>query len=164
MIRIRRYRHADHDEVWALHNLALNAVGAHVGNGPWDDDLHHVGEVYLDARGEFLVGVLEGRIVAMGALRRTADERAEITRMRVHPDFQRRGFGRAVLRRLEDRAGELGYRHLHLDTTVGQTAARKLYLAFGYAEVARKQYAGFDVIQYEKRLQAGSHGEKPAES
>jgi N-acetylglutamate synthase-like GNAT family acetyltransferase len=57
--------------------------------------------VYLKNQGEFLVGVCEGRIVAMGALRRTTNERAEIKRMRVHPDFQRCGFGQMILEALE---------------------------------------------------------------
>src|SRR5437868_14699416 len=102
---IRRYEPRDHDEAWSLHNLALERAGAHPGNGPWDDDLHHVDEVYLAAGGEFLVGELRGRIVAMGALQRTSEIRGEIKRMRVHPDCQRRGYGEAVLTELEDRAG-----------------------------------------------------------
>ena len=42
MMEVRRYRAGDHDAVWDLHNVALNEVGAHMGNGPWDDDLHHI--------------------------------------------------------------------------------------------------------------------------
>ncbi len=53
----------------------------------------------------------------MGALRRTTNEWAEIKRMRVHPDFQRRGFGQMILEALEARAVALGYAALHLDTT-----------------------------------------------
>jgi hypothetical protein len=37
------------------------------GNGPWDDDLHAIEKVYLANRGEFLIGVVEGEVVAMGA-------------------------------------------------------------------------------------------------
>jgi len=43
-LAIRRYRDADHDAVWNVHNVALSAVGVHGGNGPWDDDLHNVRE------------------------------------------------------------------------------------------------------------------------
>ena len=46
---------------------------------PWDDDLHAIAEVYLEQRGDFLVGLLEGELVAMGALRHTSARRAEIT-------------------------------------------------------------------------------------
>ena len=151
-VTIRRYEPADHDEVWALHNLALEAVNAHGGNGPWDDDLHRVEEVYLRSGGEFLVGLLGGRLVAMGALKPSAGGRAEIRRMRVHPDFQRRGFGRAILRRLEARAAELGYAELHLETTAGQTAARGLYEAMGYRETGQRTMGRFEVIAYRKRL------------
>jgi ribosomal protein S18 acetylase RimI-like enzyme len=148
---IRRYREADHDAVFALHNLALDQVGAHAGNGPWDDDLHHVREVYLDGGGEFLVGEEDGRIVAMGALRLLGADHAAVTRMRVHPDRQRRGWGRAVLERLEARAVELGFRLLTLETTVQQTAAQRLYEKAGYVETGRRTSYGFEVILYEKR-------------
>jgi ribosomal protein S18 acetylase RimI-like enzyme len=138
--------------VWELHNLALNQVGAHAGNGPWDDDLHNIDEVYLKSGGEFLVGCLAGRVVAMGALKRTGERRAQITRMRVHPECQRRGFGQAILSLLEERARELGYHQLHLDTTVQQTAAQELYLKNGYRQTGRTRYGRFEVLLFEKEL------------
>ncbi|MDQ6661830.1 MAG: hypothetical protein M3Z24_12805 [Chloroflexota bacterium] len=67
-MEIRRYQQADHAEVWMLHKTALQDVGADFGIGPWDDDLQHIEQVYLKNQGEFLVGICEGRIVAMGAL------------------------------------------------------------------------------------------------
>ncbi len=125
-MQIRRYQEADHADVWTLHVLGLQHVGAYAGNGPWDDDLHHIEQVYLNNRGEFLVGVLDDRIIAMGALRKTKGERAEIKRMRAHPDFQGRGFGQLILNALEARAFELGYTTLHLDTSTVQVAAQNL--------------------------------------
>ena len=151
-MRIRRYRDSDQEEVWALHNVALKDVGAHAGNGPWDDDLHHVRDVYLEKSGEFLVGTLVGRIVAMGALKHLTTSHAEIKRMRVHPVHQRRGFGQAILDALEARAAELGYSTLQLDTTVQQTAAQKLYIKNGYVEEERTMSGEFNVIKYVKAL------------
>ena len=151
-LRIRRYRDGDHDAVWALHNLALDDADAHGGNGPWDEDLHQITAVYIAERGEFLVGLLDGEIVAIGGLRRAGPGKAEIKRMRVAPHFQRRGFGRRILERLEQRARELGYEMLGLDTTVGQTAAQALYRAYGYREIGRTRFGRFDVILFEKRI------------
>ncbi|GAC1636223.1 MAG: hypothetical protein NVS4B11_38670 [Ktedonobacteraceae bacterium] len=85
MLTIRKYTAADHDEVWQLHILGLQSVGAYAGNGPWDDDLHNIEQVYFTNRGTFLVGEDAGRIIAMGALRHRSNERAEIKRMRVLP-------------------------------------------------------------------------------
>ena len=152
MMEVRRYRASDHDAVWDLHNVALNEVGAHAGNGPWDDDLHRIESEYIEAGGEFYVGVIDGRIVAMGALKRLTGTRAEICRMRVHPNLQRKGLGTRILSKLEERARELGFRTLTLDTTAGQVAAIRMYTKAGYEEVARGRKLGFEVMTFEKRI------------
>ena len=125
-MKIRRYEESDRGVVWALHNQALAGTGAHPGSGAWDEDQHHIQEEYIDGGSEFLVGTRGGRVFAMGALMRSSSGRAEIKRMRVHPDCQRQGLGREVLRALEARAVELGYAALHLTTTVHQHVARRL--------------------------------------
>lgn len=88
----------------------------------------------------------------MGGLRRSSPGIAEISRMRVHPDVQRRGFGQTILQTLEVRASELGFSALHLDTTIQQVAAQGLYVKNGYAEVGRARSGRSDIILYEKRL------------
>ncbi len=151
-MEIRRYLATDHDAVWELHNVALLQVDAHAGNGPWDDDLHRVEAEYIATGGEFYVGTANGRIVAMGALLRQSDDRAEIRRMRVHPHVQRKGLGKQMLSALEQRAAELGFRTLTLETTVQQIAAIQLYTRSGYDEVGRSRKAGFEVLGFEKKI------------
>ena len=73
MLEIRRYQPADHDEVWKLHVLGLQHVGAYLGAGPWDDDLHHIEDIYLRDRGEFLIRTIDERMMAMGAFRSRSD-------------------------------------------------------------------------------------------
>lgn len=152
MLTIRRYQLADQEAVWSLHNLALREAGAYAGNGPWDDDLRHVEAAYLSSGGEFLVGTLEGRVVAMGGLRRRSAEVAEVKRMRVHPGVQRRGYGRAVLAALERRARQLGYVRLVLDTTTRQRAAIALYQGHGFVVTGRTTVAGMATLLMAKRL------------
>ena len=154
-MKVRPYRNKDHEAVWNLHNLALHDVGAHAGDGPWDDDLHAIEEVYLKGGGEFLVGVIDDRLVAMGALKRTDAKRAELKRMRVHPDYQRQGFGQMMLSALEARAQALGYKIIHLDTTKVQVVAQKLYEKNGYRKVGEGQVGKFETILYEKRIASG---------
>ena len=152
MMKIRRYLATDHDAVWELHNVALLQINAHAGNGPWDDDLHNVESEYIATGGEFYVGTADRRVVAIGALLKRSDDWAEIRRMRVHPDFQRRGLGRQMLSALEQRAGELGFRKLTLDTTVQQVPAIRLYTRSGYEEVSRSRKGSFKVVEFEKEL------------
>jgi GNAT superfamily N-acetyltransferase len=151
-LHFRRYVPGDRRAVRRLHDDALNEVGAHLGSGSWDDDLDEIESAYLDQGGEFLVGVLDGEIVAMGALMRISPERAELKRMRVRPGLQGRGYRQAMLDALHRRTSELGYSTLRLDTTVQQRAAQRLYLKNGYNEVGRGTVGPFDCIFYEREI------------
>ena len=152
MFTLRRYTPADRAAVEELHVRAIQQTGAYLGRGPWDDDVYAIEETYLNNRGEFLIGEWDGRFVAMGALKRTTPERAEIKRMRVHWDYQGRGLGQIILSELEARARALGYTILHLDTSILQLPAQKLYEKNGFREVGRDNYNGLEVILYEKQL------------
>ena len=152
MFTLRRYTPADREAVEELHVRAIQQTGAYLGRGPWDDDVYAIEETYLNNRGEFLIGEWDGLFVAMGALKRTTPERAEIKRMRVHWDYQGRGLGQIILSELEARARALGYKTLHLDTSILQQPAQKLYEKNGYREVGRDNYNGLEVILYEKSL------------
>jgi len=153
MFTLRRYTPADREAVEYLHVHAIQQAGAYLGRGPWDDDVYAIEETYLNNQGEFLIGEWYGIFVAMGALHRTSPERAEIKRMRVHPDYQGRGIGQIILSELEARALVLGYKTLHLDTSVVQIAAQKLYEKNGFHEVGRDTYNDLKVILYEKSLE-----------
>ncbi|UHQ96042.1 GNAT family N-acetyltransferase [Natrinema halophilum] len=95
-----------------------------------DEDLESVTESFLEAGGELIVGEIEGRIVAMGAFRpvdesesittyvRGLDDAAvEVTRMRVAPDSQRRGYAGRIYRELERRTRSPGSTRAVLDTS-----------------------------------------------
>jgi len=151
-LHIRRYEPGDKRAVRRLHDEALNEVGAHLGSGGWDDDLDEIESVYLDCGGEFLVGILDGEVIAMGALMRISPRKAGLTRMRVRPGLQGRGYGQAVLDALHRRAAELGYSTLRLDTTVQQRSAQRLYLKNGYTETGQGTIGPFDCIFYEREI------------
>jgi len=111
-LTIRRYQESDHRDVWILLHLAEGTLTSDQAppirlDEPRYHDIHHIDEMYFQRNGEFLVGIHEGRLVAMGGIQRTTPERAAVLRMRVHRDHQRRGFGRAIMQALEARAIEL---------------------------------------------------------
>jgi GNAT superfamily N-acetyltransferase len=153
VLELRCYEEAHASSVRRLHEDGLRQMNAHAGDGSWDDDLRSVRSTYLENQGEFFLGVVEGEVVAMGALRRVSATIGEVKRMRVDARFQRQGFGRAILRRLEARAREMGYRTLRLDTTVKPVPAQRLYEPSGYRAAGRTlNPAGQDIIVFEKRL------------
>lgn len=152
MPELRAFEDRDAEAVWALHDAALEDAGVHGGRGPWEDDLRDVRAAYIEPGGEFLVAVSGEELVGMGGLRRRSASEGEIRRMRVRPDRQRLGLGRRILEALEGRARELGFESVVLDTTEGQTAARRLYEASGYRETGRREQGEFVFVDFLKRL------------
>ena len=150
-MHVRRFETGDADQVWALHECSITAVPAAHGEDYWAD-LRDVTERYIEAGGEFLVGVAGESLIAMGGFKPLSEREVEIMRMRVHPDWQGRGLGRTLLSALELAARKRGYGHVYLETTVVQIPALALYRSHGYAEVGRTAAAGFAVVQFRKAL------------
>jgi GNAT superfamily N-acetyltransferase len=155
-LHIRQYEPADTDRVWAVHEAALRASGlAFVEDAPQDADIRDIEAEYLDGRGTFLVGETDGEIAAMGGLQFVTEQTTEIRRMRVHPDYQRQGFGRQVLSALEATAREHGARTVALSTHEDLVAAQAFYQAAGYEHSHSKPnpVTGDALLHYEKRLE-----------
>ena len=100
-------------------------------------------EEFVPPNGGFLVGYVDGRPVAMGGWRLApyaapagADRAAEIKRMYVADEARDRGFGRALLRALEEDAAAAGADWMVLETGEPQVAAVALYRGCGYVDIA----------------------------
>jgi len=148
---IRQYQTADKEAVWELHRLALEPTGAML-LGPWNDDFKNIPAHYPHKEGDFLVGLINGKIICMGALKKKSEGVGEIKRMRVLPGHQRQGYGQMILDLLEVKAKKLGYNQLCLDTTTKQFPAQAFYKKNGYHEVGRTIYSGLEIIFFEKKL------------
>lgn len=151
-LQIEPYTSSDQTAVLALHEAALKPTGAFIMDPELDADLFHIQAIYLDNGGEFLVGKIEDKIVAMGAIKKVDANTCELKRMRVDPEYQRQGFGQQMLVALEQRAKQLGYAKITLDTGVIQAAARKLYEANGYQETGQGKIQNLEVIYFAKQL------------
>jgi ribosomal protein S18 acetylase RimI-like enzyme len=150
---IRRYRPADKNVVWRVHERAFRAVSIPF-DPELDRDLRRVPEAYL-REGELLVGTTDGQVVAVGGFRPTGDRSIEVKRMRVDPDYQRAGCGSALLRELERRARERGAKRVVLHTSDRLDSAVAFYRTQGYRETSREPHPEIDMalVYFEKRLE-----------
>jgi len=166
-LTLRAYRPADRERVLAVHEAALRDEGVYVEGAP-EPDLEDIVAAYPDLGGVFLVGTVDGRVVATGAVRRAQgystefldvdEDTAEVKRMRVAPGHQGRGYGRRIYQALQARARARGFRELVLDTMPTLEAARGLYADEGFELVRRERFDDraepFELLCYRKRLEA----------
>lgn len=87
-------------------------------------------------QGAFFMVYIGGVAAAMGGWRRHGDGGdAEVKRMFVRPEFQRRGLARQVLAELERTATLAGYDRLILETGLKQPEAVAMYRSAGYSDI-----------------------------
>ena len=97
-----RYRPEYQEPMLALHRSAI--AGFNLGMSQKEDeaDLMAIEQVYLHDGGEFLVGFINEKLVAMGGFKKLSDTSAEVRRMRIERKIQGRGHGTQLLRELEE--------------------------------------------------------------
>jgi ribosomal protein S18 acetylase RimI-like enzyme len=169
VLTLRRFEDADEPTLWALNDLPNIGATADPtvplplppAATPPDSftDLADIAGCFLRCGGEFLVAELDGHLVGMGGIRPSGlPQRAEVLRVRVHPAARRRGVGRALMAALEQRAGQLGIRELHLDTATNQPEAMAFYRGLGYREVGREHqpHWSWTLVYYAKMLESAA--------
>ena len=136
-MQIRRVSY-DHPDVVALVDRVQDFYVERYGGR--DDDPTDPADFEPPA-GAFFVGYVDDAPAAMGAWRVVGEQRlgtsrtAEIKRMYVVPELQRRGLARQMLAHLESTAAEAGIEALILSTGSMQPEAIALYEAHGYEPI-----------------------------
>ena len=151
-MEIRKYQDSDFDQMMNLHREVLIKENVYRGTGIWEDDLLNITDHYFNRNGEFIVGLENGELIAMGALRRISTDTAEIVRMRVHPDHQGKGCGNTILFELEKFAFNNHYNELILETDERLINALKLYRKSGYLFWKEEMIDGYKCIWYRKDI------------
>ena len=99
---------------------------------------------YAPPSGRLLLALVDGELAGCGGLRGLAEcdhaDACEMKRLFVRPAFRRFGLGRMLAQQLLDDARQIGYSAMLLDTLDEMEAARELYAALGFEEVAPYYY------------------------
>jgi ribosomal protein S18 acetylase RimI-like enzyme len=158
MLKIRRYQAQDNEVVKELHYAGIAKMreidsDADRPDNPFIDcDLEDIEGVYINNNGDFIVGIEGKEIVAIGAIRKASATCGEIKRLRVRRDCQREGHGETIMLKLIERARELGYKELCLDTLASNIPAQRLFEKCGFIENNRGKRGPYDLIFYGKKL------------
>ena len=120
------------------HIPAILEIEKVCNTAPWSErsfrnELNH-------SHGIFLVGILQGNVVAYGGVWLVVDE-AHVTTIAVAPDQRRQGIGERLMVELLEKAKTAGMVCSTLEVRAGNDPAIKMYEKFGYAvTAARKGY------------------------
>lgn len=140
-LKIRRYQPEDNAVAKALNYAGLAQMrpdidwrGIEVADGDYDD----IENIYIDNRGEFLVGEIDGEVVATGAVKKLDESCAEIKRIRIKPELQGNGYGETMTLALIKAAKKLGYKKVRIDTMVTNTRAQALLKKSGLCLAIRE--------------------------
>lgn len=121
---------------------------------PWPDNAP------APERGIYLVGYVNGKPVACGALRPLDEDAVEVRRMFVTASARRRGIAQAILAELEKHAAASGFKVMRLETGYRQLSAMALYERQGFRRIpAFGEYRNDPAsVCFEKRISPPSTG------
>jgi putative acetyltransferase len=97
-------------------------------------ELSSLASLYAPPGGCLLLARQDKTYVGCVAVRALTKDLCEMKRLYVRPDYRCSGLGRQLVERVLERAGQLGYRRMVLDTLPSMGAAQSLYASLGFQE------------------------------
>ena len=148
-----RYRIEYQEPMLALHRSVLEGFALGMSQQEDEADLMAIEDLYLLDGGEFLLGFLGERLIAMGGFKRLSPDVAELRRMRIDRDLQGRGYGTLLLWELERRAYQSGVRALRLQAAKRRPLTLQFYRKHGYLESGQSVYGAVETVRFNKTLE-----------
>lgn len=89
---------------------------------------------YAAPEGAILLAEADGETIGCVAVKPLDDDICEMKRLYVRPASRSKGVGRTLAEAIVERARELGYQRMRLDTVASMHAARAVYRSLGFRE------------------------------
>jgi GNAT superfamily N-acetyltransferase len=120
----------------SVYYAALDELNRRYGGS--DEEKHVTLDELLPPKGLYLVARVDEHLVGGVGLRPIGDPAlnvAEVKRLWVRPDYRRQGVGIALMNNIEQRARDLDYARLYLESGYAQPEALELYRGSGWETV-----------------------------
>jgi GNAT superfamily N-acetyltransferase len=132
-------REAEPAELAAVRGLVeeyVRSLGIDLAFQGVDAELADLAAAYGPPGGRILVALDDEEVAGCVALRSLDDGNCEMKRLYVRPAYRGTGLGRRLALAVIEKARELGYERMRIDTLPQMHAARKLYAELGFREIA----------------------------
>lgn len=148
-ITIRSATNADCERIQALVFGVLREYGLEPEPGGTDLDLSDIESHYIDRGGIFeLLENAEGELLGTVGLYPVNGEIVELRKMYFVQELRGHGIGRETLARMIERAREMGFKRMYLETASVLESAIALYKKFGFVETEEKHSPRCDQAFY----------------
>lgn len=131
-MQVRQAVSSDQDAIKRLIYRVLEEFGLRPDPEGIDRDLDDINGVYFASGGFFGVVEQEGSIVATVAIGRVSARTCELRKMYALPVARGAGLGEALLKFAINKAVEMGFREMTLETATPLVAAINLYKKYGF--------------------------------
>ena len=100
----------------------------------YDDEIEHLEHKYGLPEGRLYLLRRDGKSAGCIALRKLDNERCEMKRLYVRPEYRGEKLGELLVRKIIGDAREIGYKHMMLDTLPFLESAIRMYKKLGFYE------------------------------
>jgi ribosomal protein S18 acetylase RimI-like enzyme len=119
----------------------------------FDEEMKQLSEMYAAPIGALFLLKQDENYIGCVGIRQKRENAAELKRMYVQPQYQRKGFGDLLLQHAIQGAIQLGYKKIWLDTLNHMTPAITLYKKYGFVEIAPYYHNPIEgAVYFEKQL------------
>lgn len=101
----------------------------------YDDEIEHLEHKYGLPDGRLYLLTVDGKAAGCGAIRKLDDDKCEMKRMYVRPEYRGNKYGELIMNKLIDDARETGYKHMLLDTLPFLKSAIAMYYKRGFYDI-----------------------------
>ena len=111
-----------------------SAFKAYLDIQNYDDEIEHLEHKYGLPEGRLYLLRRDGKSAGCIALRKLDNERCEMKRLYIRPEYQGEKLGERLVRKIINDAREIGYKHMMLDTLPFLESAIHIYKKLGFYE------------------------------
>lgn len=116
------------------------------------NDLLDISKNYFEKSGNMFIGLLNNEIIAMCGYIPKSKNSAQLQRLRVRKDLRGKGYGKQILRHVEEKISKSGYSKIEFSTAALRENTIHFYKKRKYKEVARAMYGNIQTVIFTKEI------------
>jgi len=125
-----------------------NYLGFDLSFQNFEEELNTLPGIYAVPEGCILLAFHKNNLAGCVAVRKFEENICEMKRLYVRPKYRRQDIGKGLSKAIIDKAKEIGYEYMRLDTLPFMKEAIKLYFSLGFKEIAPYRYNPFEGAKF----------------